>query len=380
MTMMTPRERVRAVLNHTEPDRIPIDQGGGDFHNDIHEVAYANLLRHLGLEEEIQIYDYMQRLAVVSEPVRRRLHSDVRYFYANASSTWRFVEEVDRSWVDEWGVRRQLNGLYADTIESPLNEARSIVDLKEFPWPDPTDPARFAGLREQVKQLYENTDFALAGANAASLQFLAGEIRGFERFLEDLMWDRPFAEALVDKILDWQVQFFGKFLDAVGEYVEIVWMGDDWGTQQAPLMNPRIFREMFVPRYKELVASIKSKTRAKVALHSCGSIAWALPDFIEVGLDIIHPMQGAAKDMDPVRIKQEFGEQLSFYSGINNQETLPKGTSEQVTEEVKRKINAYAPGGGYIFSCGHNIQADVPPENVLAAIDAALEFGKYPIK
>lgn len=373
---MTPRERVRKALNHQEADRVPIDNGG--YHNGMHEVAYANLLKHLGLQDEIRIYDNMQRLARTSEEVRSLLRADIRYIFAKGPSRWKLEEAADGSWVDEWGVKRTPVGYYCETVDSPLANA-TLADLKHYEAPDPQDPARFDGLRERARRLYETTDFALAGANAGSLFYMASELRGYERYMEDLAWNQEFAAALADLFLDWYVRFFDSYLDHVGEYLDMMWIGDDWGTQNGPIMNPTTFRRVFKPRFKELVDFMKSKSRAKVALHCCGSIYWCLQDLVDVGIDVLHPMQGAAKDMDPERIKREFGDKLVFYSGINNQHILPRGTPEQVRDEVRRKIAGYAPGGGYIFSCGHNIQADVPPENILAAFNTAHAFGRYPI-
>jgi uroporphyrinogen decarboxylase len=377
MTDMTPRQRVRAALNHREPDRVAIDQGGGSYVNGLTDMAYARLLRYLEMDETPEWDGF--HIAKVSEPVRERLHADVRYFEANPPSDWRFVEAPDLSWVDEWGVRRQYNGLYAEVVFSPLAEAQSLADINAISWPNPEDPARFAGLRERVKALYETTDFALVPAELGGLLTTPAEMFGWERFYEALMLDRPLVEAVVDKLLDFYARFFGRVLDEVGEYVVMIWFGDDWGTQRGPLVSPRMFREMFKPRYKELFAFLKSKAPVKMALHCCGSVTWALADFVEMGVDVLHPLQAAAAGTDLQWIKQEFGQDLVLYSGINNQHILPIGTPEEVVQEVRSKIQILAPGGGYVFSCGHNIQGDVPPQNILAAVDAALEHGRYPI-
>jgi uroporphyrinogen decarboxylase len=158
-------------------------------------------------------------------------------------------------------------------------------------------------------------------------------------------------------------------------------MGDDWGTELGPIMNPKLFRQMFVGRYKQLTAAIKKKSKVKIALHCCGSVYWALGDFIDAGIDVIHPLQGDAAGMeDPSRLKQEFGQKLAFYSNMRNQSLIPHGTPEQVAADVRKKIAALAPGGGYIVSAGHNVQADVPPENILAVYDTAYNYGRYPVR
>jgi uroporphyrinogen decarboxylase len=375
---MTSRERFKLTLAHKEPDRVPIDVGS-DLHNGIHDIAYKNLIDYLGEKDEIVFYDQMQHLAKVKESVLVRLSSDTRYLFANASSDYKFEFASDSSWLDEWGVRRANAGLYDESTQAPLAGC-TMDDVKNYKMPNAKDPARFVGLKEKAKDLYENTDYALIGANAASLFFLTSEIVGYQEYMEKILLDTKTVEALVERVLEWQFDFFDGYLDAIGDYVEMVWMGDDWGTQLAPLMNPKTFREMFVSRYAQLTKHIKSKADVKVALHSCGAIDWALDDIAKAGIDVIHPLQGDAHGLtDPKYLKKAYGKDLVFYSNLKNQTTLPFGTEQDVRQDVIDKIEALAPGGGYIMSGGHNFQADVPPENILALIDTTLKYGKYPI-
>jgi uroporphyrinogen decarboxylase len=158
-------------------------------------------------------------------------------------------------------------------------------------------------------------------------------------------------------------------------------MGDDWGTQQGPILPPRLFREIFLPRYRQFCDFVKGRADVKIALHSCGSVCWALEDLADAGIDVVHPLQGDARGMgDPDTLKRRFGTQLAFYSNLCNQTILPHGTPDEVRQDVIRKMRALAPGGGYVLSGGHNIQADVKPENILALFDTANEFGSYPIQ
>ena len=195
-----------------------------------------------------------------------------------------------------------------------------------------------------------------------------------------LLLDPLAIETLVDRVLEWQISYFSKYLDEIGDLVELVWMGDDWGTQQQPIMNPKLFKDIFARRYKMFTDMVHSKTDAKIALHSCGRIEWALDDLYEAGIDVIHPLQGDATAMSDAKgFKAKYKNRLAFYSNLSNQTLIPFGKPEEVRAEVQQKIQALAPGGGYIMSAGHNIQADVPPENIIALFDAAIEFGKYPI-
>ena len=378
---MTSRERVQKTFSHQEPDRVPIDFGQ-DCHNGINEVAYKNLLQYLGIKknEGVKVYDMMQRLAVVDTEVLERLHVDTRYIFANPKSGFDPKVEPDGSFWDEWGIYRKRCGYYCENVVSPL-AGLSKDQIARYTFPDPSDKSRFEGLGEKTKRLYENTDYALMAGQAASLFYLPTELMNFENFLYDLAFDRPKIELVVGRILEWMMEFTSHYLDEIGDYIECWWMGDDWGMQTGPIMNPEDFRAIFKPKYKKLVEMVKSKTNAKVCLHTCGATYWVLSDLIDVGIDIVHPLQPTALgNDDPVKIKKEFGEHLVFYSNIANTTTLPNGTVREVTEEVKRKIKALAPGGGYMFSGGHNIQADVPPENIVALFDTAHEFGGYPLK
>ncbi len=376
---MSPRERVRVALNHQAPDRVPIDNGG--FVSSMHKVTYEKLLNYLGIkEDEIEIYDFMQQLPRVNEQVLQRLHVDTRYLYAGSVSNWKLKLDEEGCWYDEWGVRKRPCELYYEDAEGPLAEA-TVSDLKNWSPPNPTDPARFEGLEKKAQSLYQNTDFALVAGACPTIYTISCELRGYARYQEDLLLHPDFIQALADIILDWNIAFMEEYLDPIGEYIEYCWVADDFGTQSGPVMNPRLFRSIFKPRWKKIISHIKSKTRAKVCYHSCGSVYWAMQDFIDMGVDILQPVQSGAKDMqDSQRIKSLFGDQLCFHGGIDNQHVLPRGSPREVEEEVEKRIKAFAPGGGYIFSCGHNIQPDVSPESVLTAFDTAHEFGRYPIQ
>jgi len=372
---LTSRERFRKAINHEESDRVPIDVGQ-DLHNGIHEVAYANLLKHLGETDDIHIYDRMQHLAVVKESVLKRLHADTRYVFANAPAAWKLVVEADGSWGDEWGVRRKLCGSYDEAYHHPLAGC-DLADVHAFRFPDPLDKTRFDGLREAARCLHETTDYAIIAGSPATLFYLTAELMGFQEYMEKLLTDRIVIETLVERMLEYWIEFFGGYLDAVGDFVEMVWMGDDWGAQQGPIIPPTLFREIFLPRYRQFCAFVKSRAKVKIALHSCGSVGWALEDLANAGIDVVHPLQGDACGMeDPEMIKRRFGDQLVFYSNLRNQTTLPHGTPEEVRQDVIRKIRALAFGGGYVLSGGHNIQADVKPENILALFDTACDLSE----
>lgn len=378
MVKMSSRERFRTVLNHREPDRVPIDVGQ-DLHNGLHEVAYRNLLEYLEEDDEIRLLCPIQHLAVCKESVLNRLHSDTKYIFAGPGSNYEFKKNEDGSWQDEWGVKRKSCGLYDESFDWPLKNC-TLNKAKRYKMPNPCDPQRFKGLKERAAEMYNNTEYALIAGSPASFFYITAELIGFQEYMELLALEPSVIEALVDKLLEWNMDFFDRYLDSIGEYIEMIWIGDDWGTQMGPIMSPKIFRDIFMKRYRVFTKFIKKKANVKIALHSCGSVLWALEDLIEAGIEVIHPLQPTAADMgDSKRIKEMFGDRLVFYSNLSNQTIIPRGTPKQVEQEVREKIKYLAPGGGYIVSAGHNIQADVPPENIVSLFDSAYKYGKYPI-
>jgi uroporphyrinogen decarboxylase len=371
---------MKKAFNHEEPDRVPIDFGQ-DFHNGINEVAYGNLLQHLGIEDAgpIQIYDLMQRLAVVDPRVLERFHVDTRYIFTNANEHFDLQVEADGSFEDEWGLYRKRCGYYCETVRSPLS-GLSKQEIIKYPFPDPTEPSRFRGLREKTRELYENTESALMAGQAATLFYFSSELRGFEQYMFDLASDPSLIEVLVDRVLEWMIDFTALYLEEVGDVIEGWWMGDDWGMQTGPIMNPETFRKIFKPRYRKLLDVVRTKTNAKTCLHTCGATYYLFSDLADLGIDVVHPLQPtAAGNGDPAKLKKDYGDTFVFYSNIANTTILPHGTPDEVRKEVCTKIKALAPEGGYVLSGGHNIQADVPAENVVALFDTAHEVGTYPI-
>jgi uroporphyrinogen decarboxylase len=191
--------------------------------------------------------------------------------------------------------------------------------------------------------------------------------------------DKPFVQAFIDKLLSIYTRLYGNYLDAVGDYIDVIFVLDDLGGENGPLISPASYRELIKPAHQKLWQFIKSRTKARLFLHSCGSVAAFIPDLIEAGVDILNPVQVAAKGMDSKRLKDAFGGRITFWGGIDTQRILPLGSPEDVEIEVKKRIADLAPGGGYVLTAVHNIQAGVPPENIVMMYDAAKKYGNYPI-
>ncbi len=382
---MTPRERVLAALDHREPDRVPVDFGGNQ--TGIHKFAYERLLRRLGGDEPLEIMDLVQQLARPSEAVLRRLGVDTRYVFARGASSFRgeVVRAVrdGRAWhdfTDEFGVTWSMpddHPYYFDISRSPL-AGLTIDQIRDYPFPDGGDPGRFEGLRERALRLRRETPYAVVSGISGVVYETCWYLRGLENLFVDMIERPEVLETLLDRTLRFWLDWFAGFLREAGDVVDVIMIGDDLAGQDGPLFSPRIYRESVKPRQKALVRFIKERTSARIWYHSCGAVAGYIPDLLDNGIDALNPAQITARGMDPRDLKERFGARLTFWGGgVDTRTVLPRGTPEDVRADVARNLAAWMPGGGYVFNGVHNIQADVPPENVLAMFDAAREFGRY---
>jgi uroporphyrinogen decarboxylase len=382
---MTSRERLLTALDHRQPDRVPIDLGGNQ--TGIHKFAYEKLLARLGLNEEIVIMDLVQQLAKPSEAVLQRLRVDTRYIWAGGAASFKGgVVKRERNghvwndFTDEFGITWSMpeeQPYYFDISHSPL-AGLTLQQIKDYPFPKGDDPSRFKGLRDRALAIKRETPYAVVSGISGVVYEFCWYLRGLENLFADMIEQPEVFEAILDRTLKFWMDWFRLFLDEAGDVVDVIMIGDDLAGQGGPLFSPRIYRAIVKPRHKRLVQYIKSRTRAKLWYHSCGSIVTYLPDLLDNGIDIFNPVQISAKDMDPAMLKARFGDKVVFWGGgVDSQHVLPRGTTEQVRENVRANLEAFKPGGGYVFNNVHNIQADVPPENVLAMFDAAYEFGKY---
>ena len=380
---MTPRERVMATLNLQEPDRVPIDlsQAGGDA---ITAIAYQNLLNHLGLSDrKIRIQTKLAQTAHVDEDILRRFRVDFRRVDLGAPDNWKDEPVGEDGYRDEYGLvrRRPKGGFYYDIVESPIKED-TIAAMEKHQWPDPDNPGRYRGLREKARELHEETDYAVILNTKCAFFLRCAELRGWENFYMDLAGNPEFACALMDHYLDIRLKIAERALQEVGENIDIVMVSsDDLGMIDRTIVSPDMYRKLIKPRQKRTFDFFKDRTPAKRFYHCDGAIYPIMEDLIEVGIEALNPVQVSAAGMgDTKKLKAEFGDRLTFWGAIDTHQVLPSGTPEDVRAEVKQRIQDLGHGGGYVVCSVHNIQPEVPPENVVAMFDAADEFGKYPLK
>ncbi len=402
---MNHRERVLVALNHREPDRLPIDLGGTVV-TTIAAVAYRDLRLALGLpRQDVFVGDTYQQVAEVDQDVKDRLGVDVAGIYpeprewqpgklidgtpAMVPAKWNPQTLTDGSQVvyDSAGhvvMKMPKNGFYFDVVYAPMTGEASIADLDQhLDWMEDLDLSfyldkTYGELAEKARRLRETTDYLVAAHFGG--QFFGGgqKLRGYSEFLLDLAAHPKFAEALMDRLLEVYMQRFERFASTLGPYVDVIEVDDDLGMQEGPFMSLSMYRRLIKPRHKALYGFIKSKCGARLLLHCCGSIRPFLPDLIEIGVDILNPVQVAAKDMDTRRLKSEFGKDIVFWGGgCDTQRVLPFGSIAQVRDEVKRRIDDLAPGGGFVFAPVLNIQACTPIENIMAMCETLHEYGQY---
>jgi uroporphyrinogen decarboxylase len=288
------------------------------------------------------------------------------------------VRHEDGTVTDYWGITWSAEGSYP--VYFPL-KGKSEQDIMNYPWPDPRNWDTSA-LKERARYLYENTDYAITAKavfDGAGIFERCYYLRSIDEFFIDLMENEDLIFHMVEKICNIEIQLWDMYLDAVGPYVHIVQRLADLGTQKSLFISPELFRKYFKPAEERVYRFIKSKApHVKCWFHSCGAVEPLIGDLIELGVDILNPVQPLADGMDSAGLKKKYGDRLCFHGGIDLQRALP-GSKADTIAEVERRINAFAPGGGYILAPANHIQKDTPPENVLALYKHARKYGKYPI-
>jgi uroporphyrinogen decarboxylase len=380
---LTPRERVRIALNHQEPDRVPIDIT-------YTSQPYIDLLKELGMPVNGITPDVWDRVKPTPEVVEK-LGCDVFWVGLRGGSKRQpFSFDLDE-YMTEWKVtfrkvRRPDGGSQFEMRDYPIAEP-STAALDNFDWPDPLDPARYDGVEESVRHLYETTDFALCARLGGNIWEMGNYLTGQEKWLTYVVLNPDFCVDLLRRVAAFQKTLYIEGIKRIGKYLSLIRLGgEDFGIQTGLLISPKMFREMVKPILKDVYMTAKEcladvgNHDCKLMLHSCGGVEPLIEDFMDIGVDILDPVQTRAKGMNALHLKRTYGDRLSFHGGIDTQGVLPFGTVDEVIEETRHKLESFAPGGGYILCPTHNVQADVPGRNIVAMVRAGYEYGAYPIR
>lgn len=383
----TSYERVKLALEHKEPDHIPFDMGGAAV-TGININALRNLKRYLEMPEGVELWDKVTQLARTDEDIIEKLRIDVKNVGPvgpSISGLTREVVLVENHYriIDEFGIGWQMprdGGHYYDLYLHPLANAKTVKDVENFPWPDPLDPARFKGIKESVDTVVNVEKKAyVMGRMSAGMWEHAIWMTGYEKFFTDMILNEKLVHAIMEKMLELKIKYWGKYLDIVGDKTMVVSTADDLGSQNGLLVSLDMYKKLILPYHKKLFKFLKKKAKGKIYIffHNDGAIMETIPLLIEAGIDILNPFQVNCKDMDTRAFKKKYGNELTIWGGSCDPRILEFGTPEEVREETKRRIDDLAPGGGFIFASIHIIQGGVPPENIMAWWETLQQFGIY---
>jgi uroporphyrinogen decarboxylase len=372
---MTHRERLLAAVSHRQPDRVPIDLGGTRDSSLVAE-AYEKLKKHFGFTAENKLSDRMMRVVEVDEKLLQTLDIDTRAVFPGAPTQGRAKELGPDSYQDDWGVIRihPEGSYYYDQREFPLSGEIPVSAIAHYPWPDPDDPGLIRGLKGRVQWIRENTDCAAILTLPAPFVHLSQYLRGYEDWFMDFILNPRRLEALFDAVLEVTLQMARNELQEVGKDVDIVICADDLGAQTGLQISREHYVKYIKPRHEKFFRQIHELSPAKLLFHSCGSVAGIIDDLIEIGVDILNPVQPAAAGMNPVALRKKYRGRIAFWGGPDPQYTLPRGTVAEVKKVVEDLVEGMSEGGGFVLSSCHNIQPDVPLENILALFQHAREY------
>jgi uroporphyrinogen decarboxylase len=379
---MNSRERVLRALSHQEADRVPIDLGS-TWITTTTIPFYERLKRHFGIDRPTELMERNMQVCHIDEEILRRLSVDTRFVSYNApeSASNQNVELGEGHYRDPWGIewRKPPTSFYYDLHKAPLAGEITKQDVMHHRWPEPDDPGFTRGLRARVEAMRAATDCALVLNLSLWVLQCSQNVRGYEDWYVDLATQPDLLEVLADCLTESMLGPLQAVTAEVGDLVDVISVSDDIGHQDRLCMSPATYRRVFKPRHARMMQAIRSRSSAPVMWHTCGSVVDVIDDLAEIGVDCLNPVQTTAARMDPESLKTTFGERMGFWGGIDTVRVLNHGSADDVRREVRAKVGALAPGGGYILNPTHNVQPDVPVENLLTMIEAGLEYGGYPV-
>lgn len=375
---MKHRERVLTTLEHKEADRVPLDCGSvGSL---IVDGVYFKIKDILGIKKNIEPYRSGSTANYYDERILEEFDIDFRHLWLASKDKPKPMKNPDGTVTDEWNITWSREGSYPSIF--PLKNA-TLEEIENFKWPFPDKNWDVSQLVQRAENLYKNTDYAIvakAVMSGGGLLERSYYLRSIDDLFVDMSINKEVAHYIIDKVTEIEIALWDIYLKAIGPYVHIIQRASDLGTQLGLFISPKMYIEFLKPAEIKIISHIKKLApKAKIWFHSCGAITELIDDFIDIGIDILNPVQPLAKGMDSFMLKKRYGKKLVFHGGIDLQKALP-GSIEDVKKEVETRIKAFGPGGGYILAPANHIQSDTPPENVIFLYEYAKEYGKYPLK
>ncbi len=375
---MTPKERVTAALNHREPDRVPVDVWGSASR--LCNELYLRIVENMGWKSPGPVVKVSRSGDYVDDRVSDLVGSDFRHTHVGKPKYFKKYFNEDGYEISEWGYGSRIINGESVIAYNPLSSAE-VPGIEKHCWPNTEDPGRWEGLEAQVKEWHENTDYFIATTSIVSglMLDLGQYLRGFEQFFMDMYIDPEFAHKLIGKMTDIIIELHVNYLKPIGDYVGWVEFSSDHGMQDRPLIAPEMYRKFLKEPYRRLFREVrKAAPEAKIWMHCCGSVRELIPDFIDIGIDVLNSLQPRAAGMDSFELKKEFGSEIVFHGGLDIQGGINRSVQEAV-DEAKLRIDAFAPGGGYILAPSNHFMQDVSMENFFALYETAHTYGRYPL-
>ncbi|MFC2028708.1 uroporphyrinogen decarboxylase family protein [Chloroflexota bacterium] len=379
---MTSRQRVFTALAHEEPDIVPTALGGGPY--GIVDDLYFRLKNILDLGNPVPPFRTGHNISYMDDRLLDRLDTDIRYCWPRLLPNSPINPGPDENtFYDSYGQEWKRAMPYYYSGEGILREATDVDEIERLvQWPDLSDPRWMAGVAERARILNEETNFFIVMRMVASHGPFqtACDLRGTENFLMDMVRNPIFAKVLLDKVTEVIENLMKMAMQAGGNYFHMIELpGDDYAGNTNTLMSPAMFQEFIKPCIARLVKAVKEENpNIKIMLHSDGAITSLMTEIINLGIDVIHPLEPLPATHFE-EIKETYGRKITFLGGIDISHAMPS-TSEVVVDEVRKRITQLAPGGGYILAPSNHLQIDIPPENVITLFETARIYGKYPIR
>ena len=340
---MNSKQRVYSALRFERPDRTP---------------------RFIWLGSETR-RNLMKKYSVSSLDLDFKMGNDILQTWLSINGEMERPVPPGSSFVDEWGITWQQSGIYNAVVKHPLKDL-TADEIADYPFPEPLKPERYDDLK-QLLNTY-GSEYFIGADISGSLFEPAYHLRGMENLMMDMAMEDPAADILLDKLTGFTTSVA---FESVRLGVDWIWLGDDLGSQISMMMSPDMWRQYFKPRMKKIIDAIRAvKPDMIIAYHSCGSMSPVIPDLVEIGVNVLNPVQESAAGMNQRQIKAQYGDKLALMCGLDTQQFLVSATPEQVWEKTAGLIETLGANGGYIFAMSHHVQPDTPVENINAMLEA----------